>query len=55
MSSISLDQSLPGIDDMLEVCQSGGNVDSTNSHERQREWENLLAMAIKEKNSESEN
>ena len=49
MPSISLDQPLPGIDDMLEVCQSGGNVDSTNSHERQREWENLLAMAIKEK------
>ncbi len=49
MPSISLDQPLPGIDDMLEVCQSGGNVDSTNPHERQREWENLLAMAIKEK------
>lgn len=49
MPSISLDQPLPGIDDMLEVCQSGGNVDSTNSHECQREWENLLAMAIKEK------
>lgn len=49
MPSISLDQPLPGIDDMLEVCQSGGNVDSTNSHERQREWEDLLAMAIEEK------
>lgn len=49
MPSISLDQPLPGIDDMLEACQSGGNVDSTNSHERQREREDLLAMAIKEK------
>jgi len=49
MPSISLDQPLPGIDDMLEVCQSGGNVDSTNSYERQREQEDLLAMAIKEK------
>ena len=46
---IPLDQSLPGIDDILETCQSGSNVDSTNSHEHQREWENLLAMAIKEK------
>lgn len=49
MPSISLDQPLPGIDDMLEACQSGGNVDSTNSYERQREQEDLLAMAIKEK------
>ena len=49
MPSISLDQPLPGIDDMLEACQSGGNVDSTNSHERQREREDLLAMAIEEK------
>ena len=49
MPSISLDQPLPGIDDMLEACQSGGNVDSTNSHERQREQEDLLAMAIEEK------
>lgn len=46
---IPLDQPLPGIDDMLEACQSGGNVDSTNSHERQREREDLLAMAIEEK------
>ena len=34
---------------MLETCQSGSNVDSTNSHERQREREDLLAMAIEEK------
>ena len=46
---IPLDQPLPGIDDMLETCQSGSNVDSTNSHERQREREGLLAIAIEEK------
>ena len=46
---IPLDQSLPGIDDILETCQSGSNVDSTNSHEHQREREGLLAIAIEEK------
>ena len=49
MPSVSLDQPLPGIDDMLEACQSGSNVNSTNSHERQREREGLLAIAIEEK------
>ena len=49
MPSVSLDQPLPGIDDMLEACQSGSNVDSTNSHERPQEREDLLAMAIEEK------
>ena len=54
MPSISLDQPLPGIDDMLEVCrrQNGDATDSAdtvNLHERSREWESLLAMAIEEK------
>lgn len=49
MPSVSLDQPLPGIDDMLEACQSGSNVDSTNSHERPQEREDLLSMAIEEK------
>ena len=54
MPSISLDQPLPGIDDMLEVCrrQNGDATDSAdtvNLHERSQEWESLLAMAIEEK------
>ena len=54
MPSISLDQPLPGIDDMLEVCQrqngdAADSADTVNLHERSQEWESLLAMAIQEK------
>ena len=54
MPSISLDQPLPGIDDMLEVCQrqngdAADSADTVNLHERSQEWESLLAMAIEEK------
>ena len=54
MPSISLDQPLPGIDDMLEACQrqngdAADSADTVNLHERSQEWESLLAMAIEEK------
>ena len=54
MPSISLDQPLPGVDDMLEVCQrqngdAADSADTVNLHEHSQEWESLLAMAIEEK------
>ena len=52
MPSISLDQPLTGIDDMLEACQrqsQSDNIDLMSLHECSRKWEDLLAMAIEEK------